>query len=68
MIYLDKKEITIDELKELINTCDKVIELIDIDEHNEYLLEDIDGAADELSDYLSDAYGYCHFGFSATCE
>lgn len=34
----------------------------------EYLLEDIDGAADNLSDYLSDVYEYCHFGFAVTCE
>lgn len=37
--------------------------VIDIDETNEYLLEDIDGYADALSDYLSDTFEYCHAGF-----
>jgi hypothetical protein len=39
--------------------------IIDINKDNEYLLEDIDGYADELSDYLSDTYKYCHEGFNA---
>lgn len=34
MIYLDKKEITIDELRELCNTSEDVIELVDVDEHD----------------------------------
>jgi hypothetical protein len=37
--------------------------VIDITEENEYLLEDIDDYADNLSDYLSDIYEYCHEGF-----
>lgn len=37
---------------------------IDIDEDNEYLLEDIDGYAEELCDYLSDEHGYCLLGFA----
>lgn len=37
--------------------------IIDVDEHNAHLLEDIDGYADELCDYLSDEYGYCIKGF-----
>ena len=39
MFYLEGKEITIDVLKELINTSDKVIELIDIDEENNLYFE-----------------------------
>lgn len=38
--------------------------IIDVDNKNAYLLEDIDGYADNLSDYLSDTYGYCHSGFA----
>lgn len=38
--------------------------IIDITEDNEYLLEDIHGYAENLSDYLSDEYGYCHYGFA----
>lgn len=39
--------------------------IIDIDDENEYLLEDIEDYADNLSDYLSDTYEYCHEGFDA---
>lgn len=42
--------------------------VIDINEDNKYLLEDIDGYADELSDYLSDTYEYCHEGFNVKCK
>ena len=42
--------------------------VIDIDENNEYLLEDIEYYADNLSDYLSDEYGYCHYGFKTRVE
>lgn len=42
--------------------------IIDINKDNEYLLEDIDGYADELSDYLSDTYEYCHEGFNVKCK
>lgn len=38
--------------------------VIDINKDNEYLLEDIEGYADELCDYLSDEYGYCIEGFN----
>ena len=38
--------------------------VIDINEDNEYLLEDIDGYADNLCDYLSDEYEYCIEGFN----
>lgn len=48
------------------NLPEKVI--IDICEENEYLLEDIDGYADELCDYLGDTYGYCVFGFNVEME
>lgn len=41
--------------------------LIDINEDNEYLLEDIEYCADNLSDYISDTYGYCHNGFKVKC-
>lgn len=42
--------------------------VIDINEDNEYLLEDIDGYADALCDYLSDEYEYCIEGFHAECR
>ena len=38
---------------------------ININKDNEYLLEDIEDCADNLSDFLSDEYGYCHYGFKA---
>ena len=37
--------------------------LININPNTEYLLDDIDGYADELCDYLSDEYEYCVKGF-----
>lgn len=33
-----------------------------------HLLENIDGYAEGISDYLSDLYGYCVKGFTVTCE
>ena len=42
--------------------------VVDINEGNEYLLEDIDGYADELCDYLSDEYGYFIEGFKVKCK
>ena len=42
--------------------------VIDINEDNQYLLEDIKGYADNLSDYLSDTYEYCHEGFNVKCK
>ena len=42
--------------------------IIDINERTEYLLEDIDGYADNLSNYLSDAYEYCTEGFNVECR
>lgn len=41
--------------------------VIDVNEDNKYLLEDIEYYADNLSDYLSDTYGYCHNGFKVKC-
>ena len=41
---------------------------IDITQENEYLLENIDEYADNLSGYLSDIYGYCHYGFEIEKE
>lgn len=41
---------------------------IPITKKNQHLLEDIDGYADNLSDYLSDIYGYCHYGFTVKCK
>lgn len=42
--------------------------IIDITEENKYLLEDIDGYADEVCDYLSDEYGYCLNSFAVECK
>ena len=42
--------------------------VIDINEDNQYLLEDIEGYVDNLSDYLSDTYEYCHEGFNVKCK
>lgn len=42
--------------------------IIDINEDNRYLLEDIEGYADNISDYLSDTYEYCHEGFNIVCK
>ena len=42
--------------------------VIDINKENEYLLEDIDGYADELCDYLSDKYEYCVERFNVDCK
>lgn len=41
---------------------------INVNHETECLLDDIDGYADSLSDYLSNTYGYCHKGFAVTCE
>ena len=41
--------------------------VIDINDSNAHLLDDIDDAADALSDWLSDEYGYCHKGFCVQC-
>ena len=45
------------------NLPSKVI--IDVTDDNKHLLDDIEYEADALSDYLSDTYEYCHFGFDA---
>jgi len=37
--------------------------VIDINENNDYLLEDIHDYADAVCNYLSDEYGYCLYGF-----
>lgn len=42
--------------------------VININEDNKYLLEDVDGYADELCDYLSDEYEYCIEGFNTECK
>ena len=42
--------------------------VIDINKDNEYLLEDIEGYANELCDYLSDEYEYCIEGFNVKCK
>ena len=42
--------------------------VIDITLDNADLLEDINGYADNLSDYLSDTYEYCHEGFKVKCK
>ncbi len=41
---------------------------IDINDDNQYLLEDTDNYADAVGDYLSDTYGYCVFGFTTDTE
>lgn len=41
---------------------------IDITDDNIELLDDIDGYADNLLDYLSDTYSYCIYGFNAETE
>ena len=42
--------------------------VININKDNEYLLEDINGYADELCNYLSDEYEYCIKGFNIECK
>lgn len=42
--------------------------VIDITLNNANLLEDINGYADELCDYLSDEYEYCIEGFKVKCK
>ena len=39
MIYLNKEPITMNELKEIVNTSDKVIELVDLDGDNNLYFE-----------------------------
>ena len=41
---------------------------INVTRKNQYLLDDIDGYAENLSNYLSDIYGYCHYGFTVKCK
>lgn len=47
---------------ELVGLPEQVVIQINMD--NIDLLDDIDGCADNLSDYLSDIFGYCHKGFN----
>ena len=37
---------------------------IEIDQENDYLLEDADGYSDEVCEYISNTYGYCVAGFA----
>ena len=37
---------------------------IDITPGKEYLLEDVNGCAEEISDYITDQTGWCHTGFA----
>ena len=59
------KQIIVKDIKwdapEDVNLPSKVI--IDVTDDNKHLLDDIEYEADALSDYLSDTYEYCHFGF-----
>ena len=41
---------------------------IDLTIYNADLLEDINGSADNLCDYLSDTYEYCIYGFATDVE
>ena len=41
---------------------------IEINDDNRHLLEDLNGYADNLLDYLSDTYGFCIRGFNAETE
>ena len=42
--------------------------VIDLTDGNKHLLEDINGYAENISDYLSDTFEYCHTGFNVTVE
>ena len=42
--------------------------IIDINERTEYLLEDIEGYADNICNHLSDAYEYCIKEFNTECK
>ena len=41
---------------------------IEVTDETRFLLEDIDGYAERLANYLSDTFDYCHNGFSVTVE
>ena len=56
--------ITWDTDGEAVNLPEKVI----IDNPTDEMLEDADGYADAICDYLSDKYGWCVFNFSVDKE
>lgn len=48
--------------KELLKTLPTEIDITDEFDVNDYE-DDEDQLLDDISDWLSDTYGYCHFGF-----
>lgn len=48
--------------KELLKSLPKEIDITDEFNVNDYE-DDEDQLLDDISDWLSDTYGYCHFGF-----
>lgn len=48
--------------KELLKTLPKEIDITDEFDINDYE-DDEDQLLDDVSNWLSDTYGYCHFGF-----
>ena len=48
--------------KELLKSLPKEIDITDEFDVNDYE-DDEDQLLDDISDWLSDTYGYCHFGF-----
>lgn len=48
--------------KELLKSLPKEIDITDEFDVNDYE-DDEDQLLEDISDWLSDTYGYCHFGF-----
>lgn len=64
------KRITVTDIKWDAPKSADLPDRIDIilSEETEYLLDDIEGYADNLCDFLSDIYEYCMAGFNVECK
>lgn len=55
------ENITKEEMDEILSTLPTEVEIPD-----HLIVDDIDDLYDGVSDWLSDEYGFCHFGFDLT--
>lgn len=55
------EDMTKKEMNEILSTLPTEVEIPD-----HLIVDDIDDLYDGVSDWLSDEYGFCHFGFDLT--
>ena len=55
------EDMTKEEMDEVLSTLPTEVEIPDY-----LIVDDIDDLYDGVSDWLSDEYGFCHFGFDLT--